>query len=95
MDIHAFNAILLPLLATWTLPSIVRNKETGQYLGFFNVKLVAMFIGILLMEIVLLIDHLGYDNLTLLRAFVIAILPFLGAYVFVKYEKKDNNNSSN
>ncbi|MDA1372957.1 MAG: hypothetical protein O2971_19695 [Proteobacteria bacterium] len=83
------NAAVLPLFATWFIPEAIRNRKTGEYLGFRNRTVAMHFILILCMESFFLIEKYGLNLDAGFRVLSISAMPFLGALVFVKYTQKE------
>ncbi len=90
MDSIAFNAVVLPIFAIMLIPNAIRNRKSGVYLGYLNVYVLVYLAIIFALESFFLIDKFGFGFITLLRIVGITAIPFIGAYVFVKYSHKQN-----
>jgi len=84
------NAAVLPLFATIFYPDAFRDRNTGEFFGFFNLKAIIYFVSIFAVELVLVSDEFGLNLTTLLRVTLISLLPFLGGVAFTFYSHKRN-----
>ncbi len=90
MNSIAFNAAVLPIFAIMLIPNAIRNRKSGVYLGYLNINVFVYLVIIFALETFFLIDKFGFGIITLLRIVGITAMPFIGAYVFVKYSHKEN-----
>ena len=88
MDISTFNAIVLPLFATWFIPVAIRDKTTGTFLGFQNKQFYLLLIILVCIETVILVDFYGLSREAFWRIITYVSMPIVGALVFVKYTQK-------
>jgi len=88
MDSMTFNAVVLPLYATLILPNLIRNRKSGEYIGFSNIKVGLHLVFLVVLESYMFIFNHGFGFTTVLRIFGITALPIIGAFVFVKYSHK-------
>lgn len=88
MDSITFNAVLLPLYATFIIPSVIRIKKSGEYRGFCNIQVYLHLAFLIALESYFYLSKFGFGPITVLRILGTTALPFIGAYVFVKYSHK-------
>ncbi|MFT6295919.1 MAG: hypothetical protein ACJATW_002207 [Glaciecola sp.] len=89
MNYIYLNATILPLLAMMFISDAIRDKETGTYLGFINIKVVIYLVGVFSVESYFFTSDFGISLTTLGRIFAVTSMPFIGAFVFVKYSHKE------
>tara|TARA_B110000208_G_scaffold191118_1_gene256919 strand:- start:365 stop:673 length:309 start_codon:yes stop_codon:yes gene_type:complete len=83
------NATILPLLAMMFISDAIRDKNTGAYLGFLNLKIALYFAGVLAVEIYFFVSDFGVSLTTVGRVIGVSLMPFIAAFVFVKYSHKE------
>jgi hypothetical protein len=83
------NATILPLLAMMFISDAIRDKNTGAYLGFLNLKIALYLAGVLAVEIYFFVTDFGISLTTVGRIIVVSLMPFIAAFVFVKYSHKE------
>lgn len=89
MDPIWINAVMLPLFSVALIPTAIRNKETGQYLGFLNSNILTYAIFLLLVQLFFMIYKFGFGMEALIRGIGIAILPFPLGYAYVILTHKE------
>tara|TARA_B110000977_G_scaffold189043_1_gene258013 strand:- start:598 stop:861 length:264 start_codon:yes stop_codon:yes gene_type:complete len=67
----------------------IRDKNTGAYLGFLNLKIALYLAGVLAVEIYFFVTDFGISLTTVGRIIVVSLMPFIAAFVFVKYSHKE------
>lgn len=90
MNIITLNAAVLPILTMIFISDSIRDRKSGLYLGFKNRSTALYALGILAVESYFFISDFGVSFMTLLRILAVTAMPFIGAYVFVKYSHKQN-----
>jgi hypothetical protein len=89
MNYIYLNATILPLLAMMFISDAIRDKKTGAYLGFRNIKVAIYLVGVLIVESYFFTSDFGISLTTLGRIIMVTLMPFIGAFIFVKYSHKE------
>ena len=89
MNYIYLNATILPLLAMVFISDAIRDKNTGAYLGFVNFKIALYVAGVLAVETYFFVSDFGISLKTAGRIIGVSSMPFIVAFVFVKYSHKE------
>ncbi|NKB34811.1 MAG: hypothetical protein GKR91_17080 [Pseudomonadales bacterium] len=88
MDPIWINAAILPWITVAMIPIAIRDRKTGEYLGFINPNTVFYFFTLLILQLVFMTGKFGMGLEAIVRAVAISILPFPLAYTYVVYTHK-------
>lgn len=83
MDIVTINAILLPWFAIVFIPSAIRDKQTGNYLGYKNTNVLVLALTLISIQSILVLAEFGFSELSVARILFNTALPFVLALVWL------------
>lgn len=78
------NGTLTPLMSVVFIPRLLREKNTGRYQGFNDIRLFHYLAGLALIYGVLTFSQLGVTVLSVFRVLISVFCPFVLAYILVK-----------
>mgnify|MGYP000627311796 CR=1 FL=1 len=88
MDHIWFNAMVLPLFTVALIPTAIRNRKTGEYLGFLNINILVYILTLIILQSFFMINEFGFGIEAAVRAIAITVLPFPLGYAYVALTHK-------
>lgn len=84
------NGVLVPFMGIFLIPRALREKDTGRYIGFTDVRLICYGILIAGLQALLVFPRYGFSIEMLTRLLFVTAFPFFVSIVLVKVSDKFN-----
>ena len=88
MNLIALNAVVTALFVTFFVPLALRDSKTGEYKGFKDIRVIALFVFFVVFEFYVISDNYGLSVSTILRTAFVVVMTFSFALLFVKLTQK-------
>lgn len=88
MDYTFLNALIISLYTIVLVPTAIRDRRTGRYLGILNVNILAYVVTLFAIESYILVNKFGFEFHALFRTIGSTALPFAGGYLYVVLTQK-------